>query len=221
MKQFLSFAFLFLSFGTPAQVRVGIEAGTQLNILRASNNVGFEYRSAFTPVGGIGIQIPSSSFDYLAATPTGNAFTLETGLHLTNFKYRETNIQAYDKPTGNDLGSIKEHNLTYLYVPLNYLRKFKAGKSRIVLGGGFSGAFNIAEKISLQQPFNASNAAVIGTNGSNKIVGGLSAQLGIESKKIYSRLSFQRIMTHIFERKNKDLSWKGYMIGLRLGYFIR
>jgi Outer membrane protein beta-barrel domain len=221
MKRLISFAFILLAFATEAQVRVGIEAGTQLTILRIRPSQALSFSSAFTPAGGISIQIPSSTFDHIVESPLGNAFILETGLHFSNFKYQNTNIQAYDKPTGNDLGNIKEHNLTYLYIPINYLRKFKAGKARFVLGGGFFGAFNIAERISLEQPFNANNATVIGTKGANKIIGGLTTALGFEAKKIYSNLSFQRIMTNLFQRENKNQSWKGYIISLQLGYFIR
>lgn len=223
MKFLVTAVCLVLLHTAGAQVRVGLEAGGQFTFLSPRKDLGINSGSAVVPAGGISLQIGSGSFDHIMDAPLGKAFFLETGLFLTNFKYQNTNVQVYNTETGNDLGRVKTHNLTYLHIPVNYLRKFKAGKGRIIVGGGFFGAFNIAEKITLENSpqITTENAAVIGTKGPNNLVAGLTTKFGVESGKMYSYLFFQRTMTSIFEKNNGGSAWHGYMAGLRLGWMIK
>lgn len=224
MKFLLTVLCLLVLHTTNAQVRIGIEAGEQFTLLSPKNDLGLSSGGSFVPSGGISIQIGSGSFDHIVDAPLGKAFTLETGLFLTNFKYRKTNIQVYDIPSGNDLGIVNTHNLSYLHIPLNYIHKFKTGKNRIVLGTGFFGAFNIAEKITLKTNFpqlNANNAAIIGTKGPNNVVAGVQLKLGIESGKLYTYIYGQRTLTNLFEKGSRDVSFKGYIFGARIGWFLR
>ncbi|MBL7728625.1 MAG: hypothetical protein JNM68_13100 [Dinghuibacter sp.] len=207
-----------------AQVRVGIEVGEQYTLLNPSKSLGLNSGGSFVPTAGLSLQIGSGTFDFIMDAPMGKPFYLETGVFLTNFKYQNSNIQVYDIPSGNDLGVVKTHNLSYLQVPINFLRKFKAGKNQVLLGTGFFGAFNVGERITLKTPlpqFNTNNAAIIGTKGANSVVGGVNLKFGVELGKLYTFLYAQRLMTNVFEKGASGTSWKGYIFGARLGYLLR
>ena len=212
MKGLLLSILVLFAISLNAQVRVGLTAGGQFTLLSPQSDLGLRSGGSFVPSGGI-----------IADIRADRSFYIESGLIAYNFKYQNTNIEAYDQVTGNDLGEVSSHNLTYIQLPVNFLVKAPSGKSRLVAGGGIFAAINITDNLRLKQPLGTANAVIIGTDGINPVIVGVTTKVGLESGKIAASFQFQRILNNIYKRPNagQPLTWRGFSLGVQLAYYIR
>jgi len=211
MKKILLIPFLFFTVSIFAQVRWGLEAGFLSTDISNMDLVTTKRSTNFS--GGLMADIPLGKSD----------FHILSRVLYSPLGYGKSNIQAVDE-SGNNIGTIAFHRITYIQVPVYFLRTAHAGKIKVQGGLGPWFALKTGDKLRINNGGDTfGNETVLPGNADkiNSILAGIGFQMGIESSGLTITAHLKQSFNKLYEMNAGNVGgWKVNGFGISLGYYI-
>jgi hypothetical protein len=212
MKKIVLIPVLCLGIAGYAQVKWGMLAGYQISGIGNYDLITSGQLSS--PFAGImtDIRIPSSSFHILAQ------------VQYTSLGYDESNIQGVDR-SGNSMGTIDEHRLRYVKIPVYVLYGGPDKKKNVSINGGLGPfiAFHTGDKLKIRNGDEFGNSTVLpgGVKKITPVVTGLGFQVNADWKTFMIAVHFEQSFNGIYQNQTMGPGWKVHDFGISMGYFFK